>query len=398
VLRKLPSLIIPLSLLGLALYLYPIIEQLPASQLVLIHFLPVIIGAIVLVFCFKFNRSLLFFSAIAVLLIYAVMQWYLPLAAYVEAKIIWLSLTVFLPFNMMLISLLKERGMLTWWGGSRFALLFLPLLVCMALAKFFPDLLRPLLTWRFIDVAFLKHSVFSQLALVMMILAVLVLNGRWFVQATAQNSAIFITLLAGIAMVYFKNRDTAMAVFSIAGMLMLVIAVVQETWSMAYIDQLTGLPGRRALEEELLKLAGNYSIAMVDIDHFKKFNDTYGHDVGDQVLKMVASKIRQSVSGGKAFRYGGEEFTIVIPGKNSNETKENLNFVRTSVGDTEFRVRKQDRRQRKNNKDSGKTVQVTISIGVANRTDKMASPHEVIKAADKALYQAKKKGRNRVCG
>jgi len=397
VLRNLSTLVLPLVLLGLAIFLYPKAEALAVAQLPLIQLLPVIIAVITLSLCFKFNRSLLFFSTLAVVIIYAVMQWYLPLAAIVEAKIVWLALTVLLPLNMMIISLLKERGMLTWWGGSRFALLFLPLLICMIMAKYFPELLRPLLGWNFLDLAFLKHSVFSQLALLMMILALLILNGRWFVQATAQNSAILIALLAAIAMLYFKSRYTAMAVFASAAMLMLVIAVIQETWSMAYIDQLTGLPGRRALEEELLKLGGNYSIAMLDIDHFKKFNDTYGHDVGDQVLKMVASRVRQAVSGGKAFRYGGEEFTIVYPGKSSNEVKENLDFVRICVGESDFRLRNKDRRQRKARKSSDKIVQVTISIGVANRTEKLVVPHDVIKAADKALYKAKKMGRNKVC-
>ena len=166
---------------------------------------------------------------------------------------------------------------------------------------------------------------------------------------------------------------------------------------MAYIDQLTDLPGRRALEEELLKLGSNYSIAMLDIDHFKKFNDTYGHDAGDQVLKMVAARIKQSVSGGMAFRYGGEEFTIVFPGKNIKETLDVLEDVRENIGGSMFQLRNKERRSRNRKQDTGKNVQVTISIGVAERTEQMAVPHEVIQGADKALYRAKEKGRNRVC-
>ncbi|MDH3343306.1 MAG: GGDEF domain-containing protein, partial [Gammaproteobacteria bacterium] len=181
-----------------------------------------------------------------------------------------------------------------------------------------------------------------------------------------------------------------------AAMLMLVIAVIQESWSMAYIDQLTSLPGRRALEEELLKLGSNYAIAMMDIDHFKKFNDTYGHDAGDQVLQMVAARIRQSVSAGKAFRYGGEEFTVVFPGRRIDETLDVLEAIRDNIGGSHFQLRKKDRRSGTDKKDGGKNVEVTISIGIAERTESMVTPHEVVKGADKALYRAKKKGRNRV--
>lgn len=84
---------------------------------------------------------------------------------------------------------------------------------------------------------------------------------------------------------------------------------------MAYQDELTSLPGRRALKEYLLKLGSEYTIAMFDIDHFKKFNDTHGHDVGDQVLRMVASKLATVSGRGKSFRYGGEEFTLVFSEK-----------------------------------------------------------------------------------
>jgi diguanylate cyclase (GGDEF)-like protein len=398
VLHILSSLIMPLSLLGLAVYIYPAIEILPSSQLELIYFLPLIISVITLSLCLKFNRSLLFFSTLALIIFYSIIQWYIPRVGYVEAKIVWVSLTMLLPFNIMLISLLKERGMLTWWGVSRFAILLLPLFIIMALARYFPEVLRPMLAWQFFNIAFLKQFIFFQPTIVVMVLAILVLNGRWFVQATAQNSALFVALIAAITMLYFKNREAVTAVFACVGLLVLVIAVIQETWSMAYIDQLTGLPGRRALDEELLKLGGNYSIAMMDIDHFKKFNDTYGHDVGDQVLKMVASRIKQSISGGQVFRYGGEEFTIVLPGQTINDTLEKLDFVRSSVGDSKFKLRNKDRRRGKGKKGGEESVQVTISIGVSNRTDDLNTPYEVIKAADKALYKAKKKGRNRVCG
>ncbi|MBL6691045.1 MAG: GGDEF domain-containing protein [Pseudomonadales bacterium] len=146
---------------------------------------------------------------------------------------------------------------------------------------------------------------------------------------------------------------------------------------------------------------------MLDLDHFKKFNDTHGHDVGDQVLQMVAAKIRQVNGGGKAFRYGGEEFSIVFPRMSADDAFFYLDEVRKSIQNYEMVIRKdprQDeaeekmaRKQRKRGsfRKTSEKVSVTISIGVADRRSG-GSPDEVLKAADAALYKAKKAGRNQV--
>ncbi len=139
---------------------------------------------------------------------------------------------------------------------------------------------------------------------------------------------------------------------------------------------------------------------MLDVDHFKKFNDTYGHDVGDQVLRMVASRMDRVSGGGKPFRFGGEEFTVLFPGKNREEAIPHLDALRASIQETGFVVRGKNRPRRKPKHPprakSGKRVRVTISIGVADRTEKTPNPDMVIKAADEALYRAKQGGRNQV--
>src|SRR5439155_477780 len=81
------------------------------------------------------------------------------------------------------------------------------------------------------------------------------------------------------------------------GALILIVAVVEASYHMAYQDSLTGLPARRALNEALLRLGGHYTVAMLDVDHFKRINDHHGHDVGDQVLKMIAAKLAQLTGG-----------------------------------------------------------------------------------------------------
>ena len=142
---------------------------------------------------------------------------------------------------------------------------------------------------------------------------------------------------------------------------------------------------------------------MLDVDHFKKFNDSYGHDLGDQVLKMVAAQIAGVGGGGKAFRYGGEEFTVLFPGKEAGEALPYLEELRGEIESYRIALRGSDRPKKskgdKRQRGSWRGrdgVSVTISIGVAECNDRLTTPQAVIEAADRALYRAKEKGRNRV--
>jgi len=197
---------------------------------------------------------------------------------------------------------------------------------------------------------------------------------------------------------------------------------------LAYHDELTGIRGRRAFNESLLSLDQQYAIAIVDIDHFKKFNDTYGHDVGDQVLCMVAARLTEVGGDGQAFRCGGEEFAIVFRNTSAKEAFENLDSLRQIIEKSTFHVRGSDRRAERraerssdpqkatgesDRRRSGKKkavpaitdrspdrssdhLSVTVSIGVAEPSTRNRRPEQVIQAADQALYRAKHKGRNRV--
>jgi diguanylate cyclase (GGDEF)-like protein len=169
---------------------------------------------------------------------------------------------------------------------------------------------------------------------------------------------------------------------------------------MAYLDELTGLPGRRALEEYMRQLGGQYVIAMVDVDNFKRFNDEHGHDVGDQVLRFVASRLQKLVTRGKPFRYGGEEFSVIFGGHRLPEVQTELEQLRADIEACRFDLRRRDRRSE--TADAGAAaaepvLAVTVSIGAAECGGHLDEPWTVLKAADKALYDAKHLGRNRVC-
>jgi diguanylate cyclase (GGDEF)-like protein len=183
-------------------------------------------------------------------------------------------------------------------------------------------------------------------------------------------------------------------------MLMIAAAVAHEAYQMAFRDELTGLPGRRALNERMQRLGRNYVLAMSDVDHFKKFNDTHGHDVGDQVLRLVASKLSKISGGGRAYRYGGEEFALVFAGKTLEECMPHLEVIRESIASYNIQLRNQENRpqddlqgRQRRGGTGASSVSVTVSIGVAERVEQR-TPEEVLKSADQALYSAKGAGRN----
>ncbi len=197
-----------------------------------------------------------------------------------------------------------------------------------------------------------------------------------------------------------------LALMAAAALTSLCISLAHEGFHMAFRDELTGLPGRRALNERLQRMGRVYTLAMADVDHFKAFNDTHGHDVGDQVLRMVASQLRRVPGGGHAYRYGGEEFTLVFPGKTAAEAVPHLETVRRAIEAYQMRLRdkparpKADqiglRRRGGRGGRGARPLRVTVSIGVAERSDALRAPDAVIKAADQALYKAKDGGRNQV--
>lgn len=204
---------------------------------------------------------------------------------------------------------------------------------------------------------------------------------------------------------YLASRPEVVVLFFTAAGLTLGLSVLEISYAMAYRDDLTGLPARRALMRNLDALGGAYAVAMVDVDRFKRFNDRHGHDVGDQVLKMVAGRLARNSGEGRAFRYGGEEFTLLYPGKTRDEVLPRLEDVRKGVEEARFVLRSWPRPRKKpvnprawkvSRSSKPRELSVTVSIGVADSTGREATPEDVLKKADQALYRAKKKGRNRV--
>ena len=166
-------------------------------------------------------------------------------------------------------------------------------------------------------------------------------------------------------------------------------ALYEEKERMATRDGLTGLANHRRfqdyLSEALVKSAGKpLAVALFDIDFFKKLNDNYGHPVGDAVLKEVAARLRANISQYDfVARYGGEEFIAVWPGRTDKEAEVLAEGLRQAIGGEKFST-------------TAGELTVTVSLGVASYPQDSSNKPDLIKAADEALYAAKKAGRNRV--
>jgi GGDEF domain-containing protein len=332
-------------------------------------------------------------------------------------RIAFEAIGILLPLNFVLLSFIRERGLAIPTLASRLAILFLEsvfvVLICRAGEITGPGFLH----FSFLSRHFLGWTRIPQPAWLAFFLAFGILLVRFLLYRKPVESGLLWSLGAVVLSLQAGGVGKIASAYIATAGLILVSSIIENSYVLAYHDELTGLPSRRAFNKMLLSLEAPYAIAVVDIDHFKNFNDTYGHDTGDQVLRMVAGRLAQVNGGGKAFRVGGEEFSILFAGKTMKEVVEHLELLRSIVEASTFRVRGvPDRRHspprvadrraptrrktaRSRNipeKPNDGLLSVTISIGVAEPNAKLQEVEQVTIAADKALYKAKNAGRNRV--
>jgi diguanylate cyclase (GGDEF)-like protein len=228
-------------------------------------------------------------------------------------------------------------------------------------------------------------------------IAALVLLILFFFRRTTVEPG-FLWALAAMFLGMNANAPEALFLYGGTAALALVFAVLEHGYDIAYRDELTGLPGRRAFNNIMEQLGGTYALAMCDVDNFKQLNDTYGHETGDQILRMVAVKLSQVGGGGRAFRYGGEEFLLVFRGLSARDAEPHVEKVRSAIAGGGFVLRGADRPPRKPaslpQPRDRRTITITVSAGIAGRSPRHSSAELVLDAADAALYRAKEAGRN----
>jgi len=289
------------------------------------------------------------------------------------------------PLNLALLCAMRERGTFNLHGLRRIGVLAIEAALTAWLAYGAGHTLLAQLYAPLFDPALfatpLPHTV-----LVACMLAIAICLGCWMVRRSPLDLA-FAGATAAVALALHRTSvANAFAAFVAAGGLLFIIALLQDSFRMAFRDELTGLPSRRDLNERMMGLGRHYVIAMLDVDHFKKFNDSWGHQTGDQVLRLVASCLSENVKGrDTAARYGGEEFAVLLRGTPLEAASMLANQIRTTV-ETKKLVKKS----------TGDVLgTITISIGVA-KFSAGESSETVLRRADACLYGAKHSGRNLV--
>jgi len=394
------SLFLPTILFGFAFFAAANITRLPNDAILLINYLPYASLLLVAVIAGALNRGRSLIAAIFGLLLLSAAQYR------ADIPLIQTIALVLIPLNLAILAFLPERGTLTTAGIMRVTLVFAQITASLYLLnRFEPEfqtyLLLPIFpVWS--DLLITSHP-----ATVVAIVALIITLVASSISLSPVTHSLFSTNVGITALLIFNLPEMTNHLFLISIAIALSVGLMRDYYNIPYQDELTSLPQRRALNENLTSLSGQYCIAMIDVDHFKNFNDTHGHDIGDQALRMVASQIRKMQGGGMAYRYGGEEFTVIFTRKQLEDASYYLELVRKSIEDYEMVIRESERphneqknasqqaRQRGSYRKAAKKVSVTISVGVAEKT-KNENPDDVLKRADESLYRAKRGGRNRV--
>jgi diguanylate cyclase (GGDEF)-like protein len=331
--------------------------------------------------------------------------WMWAVHAYPHEPAIRGALAVLLPLNVAVLLLIDDAYIdweaFTWWGGLiGVQAMVMAVILGTDEASVLRSLSRPLIP------QLLRGSRVPQLAALLFLACGGVLFLAFLITRKPRESGLFGSLGACFLALSAASPRLTAGYFAAAA-LIVGASVIETAYLVGYHDELTGLPARRAFNQAVAALDGEYAIAMVDIDHFKRFNDTFGHDAGDQVLRLVASKMMDVSGDGKPFRYGGEEFAIVFRRTTAEEALEYAEAMRRSLAETNFVVRGLDRSRRSRTERRYRhrprklhsqrfDTRVTVSIGVADPARPDVAVEEVIQAADRALYRAKEHGRNRV--
>lgn len=383
-----------------------------------------------LLLAWRFNSSRVLFSLLVLLLAHRAVGFFAAGQIHTGPGRMAVALAALLiPLNFVAFAAMRERGLIVAGIAPRFALLFLESVA-------FAVMCRP-------ENSPAVPPIPATPAIPLWILlsfaaAVAVFIRRFFQTRKPIEPGFVWSVTAVVLWLQFAPLGKAADAYVATAALILAASLIETSYVLAYHDELTGIRGRRAFNESLLSLDDQYAIAIVDIDHFKKFNDTYGHDVGDQVLCMVAKRLAEVGGDGSAFRCGGEEFAIVFRNTSAKESFEHLEALRRLIEKSTFHVRGSDRRaeriaERRSDRRARASdrrrparmkttaamppreqgslfpqpasqpvdriadhLSVTVSIGVAEPGTRNRQPEQVIQAADQALYRAKHNGRNRV--
>ena len=297
-------------------------------------------------------------------------------------------ITLLLPLNLLLWLFVAERGV----KSIRYSLVLLSIMAAQVLGVWIVTTLPTELLSAISSPiseggeSFFKLPSFGSVMMILVANVVIIRLAMVRKQRVLDSVTLFVIVLMALGLNGISDYGVLAWLTSVS-ILMIILSMIFDAHQLAYTDELTGLPNRRALLEAFLGLRQNYSVAMVDIDRFKQFNDRYSEDIGDRVLVRVGRVLKRSAVGGGVYRFESGEFSVLFRGKIAEQLRPNLEELRRLVEETELKFDYE-----------GEEIitKVTVSIGVASKDPSLKRLEAVIKAASQALYHAKELGRDRV--
>lgn len=351
--KTLKSLVLPggVLLLAASLVFRGTFGLVPAPAISFYYYAVFVAGILL---AWRFHSSRVLFALLTLLLAHRAVEFFSAgrMSSAGPGRIAIEAVAFLLPLNFIALSVSGERGSVFPAIVPKLAVLFFESVFVAIICRpgtttgpgfLHPDFLGKLLSTRIPTVAVLAF-----------VAAVVVLLLRFLLYGKPTESGLLWALLATFFSFQAGGVGPAATAYWATAGLILVSSIIENSYLLAYHDELTTLPARRAFNDALLHLEAPYAIAVVDIDHFKTFNDTYGHETGDQVLRLVAAKLANVTGGGRAYRVGGEEFSILFRGKSVKDALPHLEQLRAAIGASRFRVRAgEERRSTSRSPDSG---------------------------------------------
>jgi diguanylate cyclase (GGDEF)-like protein len=393
-----------------AVILLPTTTQLDDRYQVLLTYLPFGLGILVMVLGQQFVQGRIAMAGVNLLIGYAIIQ--TQLQAPLEQEMVgayFTLLSIFWPLNFFIIYWLPERKLISPLGAFLITLISIQIVGTYLLTHHFSGYSQLISQYLALQPFgqnaehFMSDWLLPSASTTVLLFASVILFIHTLIKRERNHCMLLTCMVTTLLICAWFDSTGISSLFSslIAGALL--VTLLFNSHDLAFLDELTGLPGRRALMNELKHCGKHYCVVMADIDHFKKFNDTHGHDTGDDVLRIVAQELGKVQGGGKAFRYGGEEFTLLFKRKLAEEADPFIETLRQSIADYPLIIRDTKTRPKTQNKNKTNInakantkknkVQVTVSFGIAQRLPEQ-KPEDVMKSADQALYRAKGQGRN----
>lgn len=396
-----------------SILLLPETSQLEDSYQFLLKYLPYALGVIVILLGQQFVQGRIAMAAVNLLIGYFLIQSQLQEPLDQDAvRAYFILLSLYWPLNFFIIYWFPERKLISSLGMFFASLIALEVFTAFALTNYVED--YPSIMSQYFSLQpfgqdsehIMAHWLLPLASSIVVLIAGLILFIHTFIKRNRSHCVLLACMISSTLICAWFDLNSISSLFSSLIACALLATLLFNSHDLAFLDELTGLPGRRALMNELKHCGKQYCLVMADIDHFKKFNDTYGHDTGDDVLRIVAQELGKVKGGGKAFRYGGEEFTLLFKRRGMDEVWPHLELIRENIENYPLMIRDQESRpeesktkkkllknKRSESKSKDSQVQVTVSFGIAQSSYSLNS-EQVMKNADQALYRAKEKGRN----